>query len=70
MVHTTGGHGSGMPELTLAGICVFLLDPEPESKFCEKLDADPESLFNFGSNRSLCGHFLRKSVGKFRLDRW
>jgi len=46
-----GGHGSGMPELTPAGFCVFCsnLESDPESKFCEKPDLDPESLFNFGS---------------------
>ena len=33
------------------------MDPEPESKICEKLDPDQESLFNFGSNSSLRGHF-------------
>jgi len=27
-----------------------------------------ESLFNFGSGRSLCGHFLNKNMGKLRLD--
>jgi len=30
---------------------------------------DPESLIYFSSSRSLCGHFLRKNVGKLRLDR-
>jgi len=66
---TRGGHGSGVPESTLAGFCVFLsdTDPNPESKICEK--TDPESLFNSGSSRSLCGHFLSKNMGKFRLDR-
>ena len=28
---------------------------------------DPESLFNFGSSRSLCGHFLSKNMGKLIL---
>jgi len=51
-----GGHGSGVPESAPAGFCAFLSDPE--SKICEKTDSDPESLFNFGSSRSLCGHFL------------
>jgi len=37
-----------VPESTPAGFCVFLSDPE--SKFCEKPDAD--SLFNFGRSRS------------------
>jgi len=44
----------------------FLSDSE--SKICEK--PDPESLFNFGSSRSLRGHFSSKNMGKFRLDRW
>jgi len=37
-----GGRGSGVPESTLTGFCVFLsdLDPDPESKFCEKTDPD------------------------------
>ena len=35
----------------------------PELQICEK--PDPESLVNFGSSRSLCGHFLNRS--KFRL---
>jgi len=35
--------------------CVFL--SHPELKICEK----PESLFNFGSCRSLRGHFLSKA---------
>ena len=30
-------------------------------KFGEKTDPDPESLFNFDSNRSMCGHFLSKT---------
>ena len=55
------------PELTPTGFCVFLTDPE--SKFCEKPDLSPESLFNFGSSRSSCGHFLSKKMGKFRLNR-
>ena len=33
----------------------------PESKICEKTDVEPESLFNFGSCRNLCGHFLSKT---------
>jgi len=28
----------------------------------EKSDPEPESLFNFGSNRSLCGHFSEVCV--------
>jgi len=43
-------------------------DPNTQSKICEKPDLDPESLFNFGSSRSLCGHFLSKNMGKSRLD--
>jgi len=62
-----GGTGSGLPESTPAGFCVFLSDPE--SKICEKPDPDPVSLFHFGSSRSLCGHFLIKNMGKSRLDR-
>ena len=46
----------------------FFSDPDPESKICEKPDPDPESLFHFGSSRSLCGHFLGKNNGKLRLD--
>ena len=37
-----------MPESTPTGFCVLLSDP------------DPKSLFNFGSSKSLCGHFLSK----------
>jgi len=46
----------------------FLSDanPDPESKICEK--PVPESRFNFGSSRSLCGHFISKSMVKLRLD--
>jgi len=47
------------PELNLAGFCVFLFDPNPESKFCEKPDPDLESLFHFGSSKSLRGIFLK-----------
>jgi len=64
--HSRGGTVSGMPESTPAGFCVFLADPE--SKSCEK--PDPESLFNFGSSKSLCGHFLSKKMVKLQLDRW
>jgi len=47
---------------TPARFCIFLLDldPDPESKFCDRPEPEPESLFNFGSSRSLCGHFLSK----------
>ena len=72
-VRSRGGHGSGVPESTQAGFCVFS-DPEPESKFCEKLDPDPEPLLIFGSSRSLRGlckcHFLSKISAEFRLHRW
>jgi len=40
------------------GLCVFLSDQ------------DPQSLFNFGSSRSLRGHSLNKNMVKFWLDRW
>jgi len=65
-----GGTGSGLSESTPAGFCVVLSDPDLdlESKIYEKLD--PESLFNFGSSRSLCGHFLSKNMGKLRWDGW
>jgi len=55
-----GGTGSGLPVSTPDGFCVFLSDPEPDPdlKICERPDPDPESLFHFGSNRSLCGYFL------------
>jgi len=56
-----GGTGSGVPESTLAGFCVFLSDPDLESNICEKPDPDPESLFNFASSRSLRCHFLSKA---------
>jgi len=67
LVWTRGGTGSGVPESTPAGFCVFLsdLDPNPESEICEKPDPDPEPLFNFGS-RSLCSHCM----GKLQLNRW
>jgi len=66
-IHNKGGSGSGVPESTPVGFCVFLSDPDPdpESKIWEKADPDPESLFNFSSSRSLCG-----GLGKLRLDRW
>jgi len=44
----------------------FCSDPDTESKIWEK--PDPESLFNFSSNRSLCGYFLSKNMRKLRLD--
>ena len=56
------GHGSGVPEST----------PTQDSAFffrVRKEKPDLESLFNFGSSRSLRCHFLSKNIGKFRLDR-
>jgi len=46
------------PESIPAGFSVFLSHP------------NPESLFKFGSSRSLRGHFLSKNMSKFRLDWW
>jgi len=66
VVPCRGGTGPAMSESTPAGFCVFLSDPE--SKNCEKPDPDPESLFHFGSSRSLCSHFLGKNMGKLWLD--
>jgi len=65
-----GGTGFGVQESTPAGFCVFFSDPDPKSKICEKPDPDPESLFHFGSSRSLCGHFCSKIMGKLQLDWW
>ena len=55
-----GGPGPGVRESTTGGFWIFLSepDPEPESKIWEKTDPGPESFFNFGSSRSLCGHFF------------
>jgi len=53
-----------LPQSTPAGFCVCLSNPDPESKICEKPDPDPESLFNFGSSRSLRCHFLSKNMSK------
>jgi len=64
-----GGSGSGVPEWTPAGFCVFPSDPDPESKIWEKPDS--ESLFTFGSRRSLCGHFLSKTWANYGwIDVW
>jgi len=65
VVTSRGGHGSRVPESILAGFCVFLSDPDPDprSKICEK--PDPESLFKLGSGRSLCSHFLSKTLVNF-----
>ena len=70
-LYIRGGAGSGLPESTPAGFCVFLSDPDPdpESIIFGKPDPNPESLFHFGSSRSLCGRFLGKNMGKLRLDR-
>jgi len=71
LIHSRGGTGSGLPESTPAGFCVFLSDPDPdpESKICEKPDPDLESLFNISSCRSLCGHFLSKNMVNYgRID--
>jgi len=62
-----GGTGSRIPQSTPAGFCIIL--SKPEAKICEKQDPDLESLFYFGSSRSLCGYFLGKNMGKSRLDR-
>jgi len=43
---------------------------DPESKIWQKPDPEPESFFNFASSRGLRGHFLRKNMGKLRLDWW
>ena len=69
-VHYRGGTESGFLESTPEGFCVFLSDPEPESKIWEKPDPNPDSLFNFGSSKSLSGHFLGKNMGKSRFDQW
>ena len=58
-----------MRESTLAGFGIFLSDADPGSKICENPDRPvPESLFRFGSSRSLRSDFLSKNMGKFRLD--
>jgi len=50
-----------------SGILRFFSDPE--SKIWKNIDPHLESLFNIGSSRSLCGHFLSKNMGKLKLDR-
>ena len=72
MLHawTRFGTGSGLLESTPAGFCGFCSDPDPESKICEEPDPDPESHFNFGIGRSLCGHFSGKNMDKLRLEWW
>jgi len=57
----------GVPESTPAGFCVFLSDPDPESKMCEETDLEAESLFNFGSCRRLLDHFSSKNMGEFAV---
>jgi len=71
LVCIRGESGPGVPESTPAGFWVFLSDPDPfpESIICEKPEPDSESFFNFGSSKSLCGHFFSKNMGKLRLDR-
>jgi len=39
-------------------------------EWSQKFRLTQESLFNFGSSRSLCGPFLSTNMGKLRLDRW
>ena len=46
----------------------FFSDPDLESKIWVKPAPDPESFFNFDSNRSLCRNFLSKNMGKLWLD--
>jgi len=48
-MHGRGGHGSGEPESTAEGFCVFLSDP----------DLKPESKFLISQNRS---HFSVSAV--------
>jgi len=60
-----GGHRS---RVDFGRILRFSFRPGSKVKICE--NPDPGSLFNFGSSRSLHGHFLSKNIGKFRLDRW
>jgi len=61
-----GGTGSGITGVDSGRILRFSYGSGsvPESKICEKLNPDPESLFHFGSSRSLCGHFLGITMGK------
>jgi len=41
--------------------------PRPESKFYEKTEPEPEPIFNFGSSRSLRGHFFSKKHGEISV---
>ena len=54
------------PDYRSRGFCGFCSDPDPESKICEK--PDPESLFNFGIGRSLCGHLSGKNMDELQLE--
>jgi len=67
-LQTRGGTGSGVPESTPEGFCVFLSARIRSQKF-GKIRTRSESLFNFGRSRSLCGQYLSKNMGKLRLDR-
>jgi len=61
------GHESGVSESTLAAFFVFS-DPGSDlwSQICEKLDPDPESLFIFGSSRSLHGLYKYNVNAKWK----
>jgi len=52
-VDIRGEPGSGGPESTPEGFCVFLSDPEPESKICEKPDLD-RSQFSISAGAGVC----------------
>jgi len=49
----------------------FFSDLESESKFCVKLDLDPELLVIFGSSKSLYGlytcHFLSENIAELQM---
>ena len=69
--------GAADPECrskTPANFCVFLSDPEPESKIFEKPEPELVSLFIVCSRSILGGlykcHFSRKNIAKFWLHRW
>ena len=61
-----------MPESTSEGFHVFPSEPDPasNSKTCKKTNLDRESIFNFGSCRSVRGHFLSKTIGTFQSHQW
>ena len=42
----------------------------PGVKYLWKTVPGSESRFHFSSSRNLCGYFLSKNMGKFRLDQW